>query len=152
MQKKATKKSVKKSTKIKRKAQVVILAPTATSEKVLLLRTNKKRGQIWQNVTGTVEKKESMMTGALREAQEETGLDFDDIHFFIALPCAFRFQDKWGKDVYEACYVIVLKNTFTPKLSSEHDKFMWKDCSKVKEKSYHFGTNYEAFKEAMQAC
>ena len=139
--------------KLKRKSQVVILAQSPKGMKILLLRTNKKRGNFWQNVTGSADKKESFTMAALREAHEETGLDFDSILHLAHLPIAFEFSDRWGKRVYEATFVIVLKKQFKPKLDKkEHDKFQWKDCKLVTQKNYGFITNYETFKEAMKLC
>ena len=139
--------------KLKRKAQVVIIAPSGKTMKVLLMRTNKKRGNFWQNVTGSADKGESFTMAALREAKEETGLDFDQILQVVQLPLAFEFDDRWGKRVYEATFLVVMKNIFKVKIDkSEHDKSLWRDCKKIKNTNYKFGTNFETFKEAMKAC
>ncbi|MFZ4712579.1 MAG: NUDIX domain-containing protein [Bacteriovoracaceae bacterium] len=139
--------------KIKRKSQVVILALGPKGLKVLLLRTNKKRGNLWQNVTGSANKGESFTMAALREAKEETGLAYDDIIQMVQLPLAFEFDDRWGKRVYEATFLIVMREVFKPKLDkTEHDKSMWKDCKLIKKVSYGYQTNYETYLEAMKVC
>ena len=43
---------------------------------VLLLKMRPDRGGFWQPVTGSVEPGEALASAALREAQEETGLEF----------------------------------------------------------------------------
>ena len=59
----------------KRKVQVAIFHLDEQQQKhFLLLKTNKKRGEFWQNVTGSVEEGESFEQGAIREVIEETGL------------------------------------------------------------------------------
>ena len=59
-----------------RKAQVVICGYDAQSQSLayLLMQTNKKRGEFWQNVTGKIESGETFEQTAIREVTEETGL------------------------------------------------------------------------------
>jgi 8-oxo-dGTP pyrophosphatase MutT (NUDIX family) len=137
--------------KIKKKAQVLILTQVGRTKKVLLLRTNKKRGQFWQNVTGSVEKKESFFEGALRELHEETGLNLDHIVKFQKLNLAFKFKDRFNKNVVEEAFLVVVNGIFTPKLDAkEHDKFQWKNASSIKQSTYKFGSNYRTLIEALE--
>ena len=63
---------------IKKKVQVWIFRKDSASAPpyFLILQTTAVRGGFWQPVTGSVEGRESLQAAALREAQEETGLDF----------------------------------------------------------------------------
>ena len=59
------------------KVQVWIFCKTSKQKPwFLLLKTCPERGEFWQPVTGSVEKDEELQTAALREASEETGLNF----------------------------------------------------------------------------
>jgi 8-oxo-dGTP pyrophosphatase MutT (NUDIX family) len=53
-----------------------VLVWVHSGPRILLLKTTSERGGLWQPVTGKVEKGEDLAEAALREAVEETGLDF----------------------------------------------------------------------------
>ena len=91
-----------------KKVQVIITARDPEgSWSALILKTNKDRGQFWQNVTGSVDEGESFEEAALREAQEETGLEIEKIVEFDGLELSFEFKDRWKKNVHEECFLIV---------------------------------------------
>lgn len=113
-----------------RKAMVVIVwqkAPGQGEKKVLVLRLIPQRGAYWQPVTGKVEEGESFAEGALREAQEESGLRFERQPQFLGLE--FTFPGREGKTVFEKAFFLPLfggTEPPTPVLDGkEHDAFAW---------------------------
>lgn len=63
----------------------------------LILRTLPHRKSFWQPVTGSVEKNESLVNAALREANEETGMIFAGVPNPLGSPFTFEsrgFQVK----------------------------------------------------------
>ena len=131
------------------KAQIVVFAKTSKKMKVLLFQTNKKRGSFWQNITGSVEKNESYLMGALREFREETGISDDTIQEIKLLKCDFKFTDLYKRKVSEKCFAILLTKKCSPKLDAkEHQNFKWHDVNKISEENYKFPSNFQAFCEA----
>ncbi len=129
-----------------RKAQVVILwsaAPqgqqaaqgpdsaspgTTPSKKVLLLHLNPDRGAYWQPVTGKIDEGETFAEGALREAEEESGLRFERHPQYLGLE--HRFQGKWGPAVERAFFLPIFGGSEPPTPSldgKEHDAYEWLD-------------------------
>jgi 8-oxo-dGTP pyrophosphatase MutT (NUDIX family) len=113
-----------------RKALVVIVwrsQPGAADAKVLILKLLGKRGGFWQTVTGGVEKAESFAEGALREAQEETGLQFDREPQYLGLEQTF--ESRHGGESHEkAFYLPVFGGASPPEPrldGKEHDEFAW---------------------------
>ncbi len=116
------------------KALVVIVwspAPGSPEKKVLLLKLIPPRGAFWQPVTGKVEEGEAYAQGALREAQEETGLDFKRSPQYLGLE--HRFPGRGGAMVREKSFFLPIfggKTPPTPTLDGkEHDAFAWLDPS-----------------------
>lgn len=112
-----------------RKAQVWIYArdPESRLWKVLILLTQPLRGEKWQPVTGAVEEGESVSEGALREAREETGLEFRSR--VLALGRPFKFV-KNGFEIIEQGFALeaASRNSTLPDVhmdSSEHQDFRW---------------------------
>jgi 8-oxo-dGTP pyrophosphatase MutT (NUDIX family) len=95
--------------------------------KVLILKTNSKRGGFWQPVTGAVESGESFEDAALREAQEETGLDFISVPRFIDYE--FSFDGRRGPARERAFFLEAPKKALSPDAilldSSEHSEACW---------------------------
>lgn len=115
-----------------RKALVVILwksEPLARESQVLLLRVTKERGDFWQSVTGGVEEGESYEEGALREAQEETGLRFSRQPQYLGLE--YEFPSRWGGMATERAFFLPLfggEKPPSPILDpKEHVEFRWVD-------------------------
>lgn len=125
---------------MKKKALSVInWKPDAKSKTIrtLILKTNEKRGCFWQSVTGHVEKGESFQEAALREAQEETSLDF--LHPAQYLGLEHHFEGRFGPCHEKAFYLCLYgKEAPTPKLDpSEHIEYLWADPSEAIEKIEH---------------
>lgn len=132
----------------KRKVQVVIFAQKPGSSKVtqvLLLKTNKKRGGFWQNVTGSVEHYERFHKAALREVWEETGLCDDDIHSFIDLKLEHTFLSRKGHPVSERSFAIVVDERSIKIDPKEHQSYKWLPIKSIRSSNYQFPTNFESF-------
>jgi dATP pyrophosphohydrolase len=132
-----------------RKAQVVICGYDAQSQSLsyLLLQTNQKRGEFWQNVTGKVDEGESYEEGALREVIEETKLDPRWIVHFTDLGLSHDFIDEKKRDVHERAYLILIDRIFRVTIDPhEHQNYRWE---KVLSRSVvkHEG-NFEALVKA----
>jgi 8-oxo-dGTP pyrophosphatase MutT (NUDIX family) len=113
-----------------RKALVVIVwqaAPGKGEKKVLVFKLIPRRGGFWQPVTGKVEEGESYAEGALREAEEESGLRFERQPQYLGLES--RFPGRSGYTVVEKAFFLPVfggKNPPEPKLDGkEHDAFEW---------------------------
>ncbi len=132
----------------KRKVQVVILARKANSTKItkaLILRTNKKRGGFWQNVTGSVERYERYPTAALREFEEETGITPDNIFIFADLKLEHKFFSRKGHPVKERSFVIVVEEQKVKIDPNEHQDYEWLPIKSIRSSKYKFPTNFESF-------
>lgn len=134
-----------------RKAQVVIAGYDAQSQSLayLLMQTNKKRGQFWQNVTGKIDAGESYEEGAIREVIEETGLKPESMIHFIDLQLSHEFIDQRKRDVHEKSYLLLVDHLYKVKIDPhEHQDHKW-----VKEISrnsvLHLG-NFEALEKAQK--
>lgn len=113
-----------------RKALVVIVwaAKPGTDKKVLVLRLNPDRGGYWQSVTGKVEEGESYSDGALREAEEETGLGFERQPQYLGLEQ--EFEGRWGPAVERAFFLPIFGGKAPPRPTldgKEHESYEWLD-------------------------
>ncbi|WP_127717904.1 NUDIX domain-containing protein [Halobacteriovorax sp. HLS] len=127
-----------------KKVQVVIF-DLETRSKVLLLQTKEDRDFHWQNVTGSVEDKESYVIGALRELQEETGLTGT----LTELPIFFDFTDRWNKSVHEKVYLVLAPFSHHVSLcEKEHQSFKWYEADQLNNKNFGYESNWLAFCEA----
>ncbi|MBF0298802.1 MAG: NUDIX domain-containing protein [Oligoflexia bacterium] len=157
------------------KIQVIV----ALNNKILLLRTNKKRGEFWQNITGSMEENENFKQCALREFSEETGITiiseinqkFKAIDSegnklngeLIELPFINKFVDQTSRFIEEHCYLCHISrlsflSICTPQATNdiiikldaiEHNKYQWVDINEIKECNYKYISNYLAFKSAL---
>lgn len=136
----------------KRKAQVVIFSRDEDGTKhFLLLKTNKKRGEYWQNVTGSVEKNETYKEGALREAIEETGLSEKHIVKITNTELCFQFHDRWGRDVKEKTFLVEVDKKFKVIIDpSEHCDHKWLAEDNIKPKNFKHINNYLSVVYAME--
>lgn len=133
---------------MKKKVQVIV---TTKNKQVLLLQTNKRRGQFWQNVTGGVENSENFFEAALRESQEETGISEKIILEMASLKMQFRFKDQYGDEVDEHCFHLKLKEQFEPTLDqNEHQAYQWLHFNQVSKENYRFLSNYQVFLKVSQ--
>ncbi len=132
-----------------RKAQVVIAALNAESQSLsyLLLQTNVRRGEFWQNVTGKIDKGESYKEGAIREAIEETALRPEWIVGFIDLELSHKFIDERKRDVHEKSYFLILDRTFDVIIDPhEHQDYVW--VGEPNRQSVKHEGNFEAILKA----
>lgn len=132
-----------------KKVQVIIAARDPEgSWSTLILKTNKNRGHFWQNVTGSVDEGESFEAAGLREAQEETGLEIENIVDFVSLEIPFEFKDQ-SKSFYEECFLIVTEEIWKPTLDAhEHENWKWVKMSEVNEDTFKYASNFSAFEKA----
>ena len=104
--------------------------------KVLLLKKNFKR-DLWQSVTGSMELGENPYDTALRELQEETGINkqksdliFDDLsHKFMIYS---EWIDRYEESTYsnkEYIFSLKLNDEVSVKLSKEHSSYKWVDLN-----------------------
>jgi hypothetical protein len=113
----------------KRKALVIVVWEPDSLDipplVLLLKRPSREAGYLWQPVTGNLEKGEDFSEGALREASEETGLDFPNPPRFLGI--RLEFEGRWGPAEEQGFSLIVTgKKPPKPKLDpKEHDDFAW---------------------------
>lgn len=94
-------------------------------QKILLLKRNPSDGGEWQPVTGKVEQEEDFLDAALREFQEETGLEPPEQPAYLGLE--HDFTGRWG-DAVERSYRIVFTDNQPPEPvldGQEHTEFAW---------------------------
>lgn len=132
--------------KIKRKAQVVLIAPNSQGQiSVLLLQTNEKRGNFWQNITGSVEKKEDFLAGATRELKEETGAKLEQGEM-VELDLCFEFYDRKNRLVEERCFLFMSPCSLNIRIDpKEHQRYRWISLNDIKEDDYKYPSNYHTF-------
>ena len=110
-----------------RKVQVWIHTLGADGRpRVLLLKTNPARGSFWQPVTGGLEAGETLEIAALREATEETGLNFSGPP--IPLGYEFTFPSRWAPNdvVEETAFTLQILSVAAVTLDPrEHVEFQW---------------------------
>lgn len=128
----------------KKRNKVQVLIINAGRDKALLLQTNQRRGQFWQNLTGGVDEGETLDAGAQRELFEETGFELSQGEL-KRTDLIFEFTDQYQSDVTEYCYTFVLNSPgLSPKIDpGEHDQFAWKDIASLTESDYGFPSNYQ---------
>jgi len=133
-----------------KKVQVIITARDPDgSWSALILKTNKERGQFWQNVTGSVDEGESFEAAALREAQEETALDIEKIVDFLSLEIPFEFKDRWKKNVVEECFLVVAEEIWKPTIDAhEHENWKWVKLTDVTLDTFKYESNFIAIEKA----
>lgn len=134
---------------IKKKIQTILFFRNANKQKTfLLLRTNQRRKNFWQNVTGSLDQDETFESAAIREAQEETGLSKSNILSVHDLELSFEFFDQWKKDVLEKCFAIEVKEEFSIELDpSEHDQFKWVNQEDLNSDIVKFESNWIALEK-----
>ena len=114
----------------------ILLIIFTTKFKVLLLKKNSKR-DLWQSVTGSMELGENPYDTALRELQEETGINkqksdliFDDLsHKFMIYS---EWIDRYEESTYsnkEYIFSLKLNDEVSVKLSKEHSSYKWVDLN-----------------------
>jgi 8-oxo-dGTP pyrophosphatase MutT (NUDIX family) len=136
-----------------KKAQVVIAALDSDrhSFDFLLMQTNEKRNQFWQNITGKIENQETFEEGALREAIEETSLKVEALIDMVDLKLTFEFTDQRKRKVHEKCFLFILEEKFDVKIDPhEHQDFKWINIDSITDDSVKFPSNFEALQKAQK--
>ena len=116
----------------------ILLIIFTTKFKVLLLKKNSKI-DLWQSVTGSMELGENPYDTALRELQEETGINkqksdliFDDLsHKFMIYS---EWIDRYEESTYsnkEYIFSLKLNDEVSVKLSKEHSSYKWVDLNEA---------------------
>lgn len=113
---------------VERSAGIIIFRNTPEGRKYLILRSSKhlpKRGEFWDIPKGRLEKGESGLEAARREAREEAGLgDFEIIPEFKETVRYFTWRE--GKRAIKFVAVFLAKTQSEEiKLSWEHDTYAW---------------------------
>lgn len=136
----------------KRKVQVVLFyCDTNHKKHILLLKVNEARGLFWQNVTGGVEKNEKYIQAAVREAQEETGLEENNIYQILRTGIRLRFMDQWKKSVTEKVFLIHCKNFWEVELDpNEHCEFKWINEDEINKDIVKYASNVVALERALE--
>jgi 8-oxo-dGTP pyrophosphatase MutT (NUDIX family) len=133
-------------TQIIKKVQVwVVRVNNENSFETLLLKTVPERGGFWQPVTGKVEEGEAILSGAVRELFEETGIS-SAIQDLIDLKFEFQFQGRWGPAI-ETVFLLRLKKAAESRAilldNTEHVEYAWMDVNEALGMLY-FESNVQA--------
>jgi 8-oxo-dGTP pyrophosphatase MutT (NUDIX family) len=105
------------------------VAAPATSAEILMLRRSPSKivlPGLWQCVSGSLEEGESIVAGALRELQEETGFGAAEIEAFFDLDQVNQFHaPSVAAIVTSAIFAVRVRAGAEPALSHEHDAMRW---------------------------
>lgn len=88
---------------------------------------------IWQIVTGRIERREKAFETALREVNEESGLNPERL---FVLPHTTTFYSPRTDAISLIPLFVCLVDDSNVTLSKEHDEFMWLDAVKASRKLY----------------
>lgn len=137
---------------VRNKVQIVIFKKEEKDWEALLLQTNVRRGEFWQNVTGSVEDHDSeIIEGAFREVEEETSVKKNEVIKFFTLPLVYKFRDQWGRDIEEFTFVFIVKANAKIKLDpSEHQNFQWLKCEVIEKNHYKYSSNFEVYQAGLK--
>lgn len=136
-----------------KKAQVVIAAVDheQNSFSLLLLQTNQKRGEFWQNVTGKVDENETFEEGGLREAIEETHLKIEDMVEMLDLELTYNFIDARKRDVHEESFLLVFDKKWNVIIDpKEHQDFKWVNINDVTQDDVKHKSNFETIRKSQK--
>jgi 8-oxo-dGTP pyrophosphatase MutT (NUDIX family) len=95
---------------------------------ILLMRRSPGRilPGLWQCVSGSLEARESVTEGALRELREETGFGPSEIEGFFDLDQVNQFHEpSYEAIVTSAIFAVRVPSDAEPVLSHEHDSMRW---------------------------
>ncbi len=133
--------------KMKRKVQVVIVQQDKQKKlfSLLLLKTNKQRGEFWQNVTGGVDKGEEFRQAALREVFEETNLKEQNIKELTKINEFKFYSQNWNYEAQEEVYFLLTEKKWELKIDpSEHSEFNWYNLFDFPKELIKYKSNVEA--------
>lgn len=88
----------------------------------LLLKRNRELGGYWQPVTGFIEEPETNRTAALRELEEETGIE---IYERVTDPSHFFFFDMNGVQCSVSVLAVEVSDPPPIQMSFEHTDHQW---------------------------
>ena len=134
-----------------KKAQVVLAAVDSERQSFnfLILKTNEKRGQFWQNITGKIDEGETFEEGGLREAIEETDLKIESIIDIIDLQISHNFIDERKRNCHEKSFLIILDQKFDVKIDpKEHHEFTWVKMEDIHPEILKHKGNIEALEKS----
>ena len=97
---------------------------------ILLIRRAQGRelAGLWQCVTGSIEPGERIALAALRELDEETGIDGEAIEAFYDLDLVIPFHWPAADAILsEVVFAVRVRPDVEPVLSHEHDGYRWVD-------------------------
>jgi 8-oxo-dGTP pyrophosphatase MutT (NUDIX family) len=95
---------------------------------ILMLRRSAGRvlAGLWQGVSGSLEPRERIVEGALRELAEETGLSAEQLEHFYDLDQVNQFHVAALDAVLSAAvFAARIRPGMEPRLSHEHDQMAW---------------------------
>ena len=131
-------------------ALVLIYTPNL---QVLIMERADKAG-FWQSVTGSVEGDETPLQAAIREVQEETGIDttqynLQDWHASNVYEIYPHWRHRYAPNVFENrehLFGLELTSTLTIKLApDEHVRYEWVDWREAAKRVFSW-TNVDALK------
>ena len=113
---------------VERSAGIIFFLKTPQGRKYLIIRSSglkKKRKEFWDFPKGKLEKGETGLQAATREAQEETGIDdFEIDPNFKETVRYFTWREGQRMPKFVAMFLVEAK-TDKVKLSWEHDAYEW---------------------------
>ncbi len=136
-----------------RKVQIVVLHHNKKTAQtfLLLLKTNKKRGSFWQNVTGGVDKGEDFKQAAYREVEEETGLKKKKVSKLISLFDFDFINERYACECHEKVYLLITFSEHDVKIDKkEHDEFQWFNFFDYPKKLLKYESNQQAIEMAKE--
>jgi len=97
------------------------------AEVLLLHRSPGERFEgLWQGATGGIEPGETIVQGALRELEEETGFGSTSIEAFYHLDLVVQFYSPEIEGIVtSAVFAVRVRPDAEPRLSHEHDEGRW---------------------------
>ncbi len=136
---------------LKRKVQVVVARRSRDDWEVLSLKTNKKRGGFWQNITGSVDKGEDFLDAAIRETNEESAYRVQNKKEIKELFEFEYFSPKFNKQCIEKVYLIITTHNWEVKLdANEHVEYQWRSLKSFSQDLYEHESNFKAIKKTQE--
>ena len=116
---------------VAKRVEVHIYRKTKPGHRYLILKRSSKGKypNLWQMVSGTIDKGEKSYETAIREIKEETGLEIEEL--FI-LPKVSEFYDFFEEDSINLVPVFLARvSSSKVEISDEHSEYKWVDFHKA---------------------